>query len=315
MTTPPHKPIVRASDEHAAEPPITASIGLHRGGGSARPSSPHSGKFRAALGGLAGIAVAAIVLTVALLVRGGDTTSTGTWSIWKPQDTGASGAREIADHLAPLYRISGTDQLAVVTVANVSSSSASGSGSGSSSGSSGLQVAVQADPSHSTISLLQGHTVAYNLCGIGSTDCSITVGTPSSDRLLLLRREALELALYTFKYVSGTDNVVALLPPGHTTQASTLTSKPPSGSKSTTTTPAHFAILFVRDELQPFLQQPLSSTLPLQFPPMVSQLKLWKATADAAIVAQITERGLFSQHLSQTQDGSNLLVLDPLPPQ
>jgi hypothetical protein len=32
-------------------------------------------------------------------------------------------------------------------------------------------------------------------------------------------------------------------------------------------------------------------------------------------VEQITARGLFSQTLSQAQDGSNLIVLDPLPPQ
>ena len=44
---------------------------------------------------------------------------------------------------------------------------------------------------------------------------------------LLLRREALELALYTFRYVKGVDLVVALLPP-----------KPPASNGSTTPTQA-----------------------------------------------------------------------------
>src|SRR5947209_5781330 len=80
--------------------------------------------------------------------------------------------------------------------------------------------------------LIGGNTIAYNLCGVGSTNCSIGVGTPSPDRLLLLRREALELALYTFKYISGTQNVVAILPPGHTAAitAGRLSPQPPSRS-------------------------------------------------------------------------------------
>ncbi len=79
-----------------------------------------------------------------------------------------------------------------------------------------LQVAVRPSPTSSQVSLLSGNTIAYNLCGIGGKNCAIGVGKPSTNRLLLLRREALELALYTFRYIGGTQNVVAILPPGHT---------------------------------------------------------------------------------------------------
>jgi len=85
----------------------------------------------------------------------------------------------------------------------------------SASAQSGLQVAVRPNAASSQVRLLGGNTVAYNLCGIGGKNCSIGTGAPSTDRLLLLRREALELALYTFKYLGGTDNVLAVLPPGH----------------------------------------------------------------------------------------------------
>jgi hypothetical protein len=36
---------------------------------------------------------------------------------------------------------------------------------------------------------------------------------------------------------------------------------------------------------------------------------------EAGLVDQITARGLFSEKMVQAQDGSNLIVLDPLPPQ
>src|SRR5690606_24285560 len=52
----------------------------------------------------------------------------------------------------------------------------------------------------------------YVLCGLG-TNCSIASGEPSEERHALLRREAMELALYTFKYVDTIDSVTVFLPP------------------------------------------------------------------------------------------------------
>jgi hypothetical protein len=265
---------------------------------------------------LVGIAIGAIAIALAVLATGSSGGPTARWSSWAPTDGGLQGAREIADHLAPFYRISAVDQLDVVTVANVSSAAPTSTSSSSSSSSGtggGLQVAVRADPTSSAVSLIGGHTVAYNLCGIGTSNCAIG-GTPSADRLLLLRREALELALYTFKYISGTQNVVAILPPGRTTQASALSAAPPSPNAKPVTKPLDVALLFLRDELKPWLDQPLTSALPLQFPPTVSELGLWRQTAEAALVEQITARGQFAEHLVQAQDGSSLIVLDPLPP-
>jgi hypothetical protein len=169
---------------------------------------------------------------------------------------------------------------------------------------------VRTDPSSSAVSLLTGKTIAYNLCGIGGSNCQIGVGTPSVARLLLLKREALELALYTFKYISGTQNVVAILPPGYTTQSCTgLCPKP---NQRSTTKPVDIALLFLHDELQPWLGQPINQTLPGPFPPSVSQMS---TAPEAGLVDQITARGLFSENVEQAQDGSNLIVLNPLPPQ
>jgi hypothetical protein len=309
-------PIVRAADEHAAKAPVHGVVGVGRRGGSETPASPHSHKFRVAIGALIGLAIGAIVLIIAVLSSDNGTNTKVAWSDWRPPDDGTLGAREIADHIAPTYRISAVDQLDVITVVNLANATASTATSAAGTATNGLQVAVHFDPSNSQVSLLSGTTIAYNLCGVGGAGCSIGVGQPSTDRLLLLRREALELALYTFKYIGGVQNVVAILPPGHTQQTSTLTSKPPaSGSKASASKPVDIAVLFVKDELKPWLSQPLKNTFPAQLPPTVPQLPLWHNTEEAGLVDQITAHGLFTERLVQAQDGSNLIVLDPLPPQ
>lgn len=305
--------LAHAAEEGVIDRPRSASFaGGHTG--AQRRSSPHSGKFLVAMALLAGIGVAAVIVAAALLLGGRPVASSGgPWSDWKPTDSGLQGAREIADHVAPLYRISPTDQLSVVTVVNVASASATAAAlSGGTAGpSSGLQVAVQTG-SGSGISLLDGNTIAYDLCGIGTTDCAIGVGTPSANRLLLLRREALELALYTLRYLGSVDNVVAILPPGHTEQTSALTPKPPSAGARAAPKPVDIAVLFLRDELGPLLRQPLSSLLPEQFPPTVDEMP---AAPEAGLVSQVTGQGLFSEKMVQAQDGGQLLMLTKLPPE
>ena len=306
--------VVRAADEHAAKAPVQGVLGVGRGTGSTRVPSPHSHKFLVAIGGLIGIAIGAIVIAVALLANGSSSSSTAVWSSWKPFDGGTLGARDIADHVAPTYRISAVDQLDVITVVNLANQTAAAATSTTGSTTNGLQVAVQFDPSKSQVSLLGGNTIAFNMCGVGGKNCSIA-GPASTDRLLLLRREALELALYTFKYIGSVQNVVAILPPGHSQQTSALTSKPPASNAKSTVKPVDIAVLFQRQELQPLLARPLTATFPEPFPPSVPQLSEWRNTEEAGLVDQITAHGLFSERLVQAQDGSNLIVLNPLPPQ
>ena len=310
--------IVRASDEHAAGQALSPSVGLGRSTSRNRESFPHARKFRIATVALVGVAIAAIVGAVLILSGGSKAPApSAPWSDWQPPDSGTLGARDIANHVAPFYRISGTDQLAVVTVVNLANPSvAAASANGSTTGSgttSGLQVAVRPDPNSSDVSLLSGNTIAYNLCGIGGSNCTIGVGTPSATRLLLLRREALELALYTFKYIGSTQNVVAILPPGRTSQVCTSNCTTSAG-KTTSSKPIDIAVLFVRNELKPWLAQPLDDTLQ-EIPPSVPELPVWSQTEEAGMVDQVTAPGLFSEQLVQAQDGSNLIVLNPLPPQ
>jgi hypothetical protein len=308
--------ITQSIDEHAVGTALPRSSATSRGRFARPAPSPHTHKFRTATAVLVGFAIGAILIAAAIAVSGRGGHASVAWSAWSPPDSGNQGAQDIADHLAPNYRISSVDQLAVVTVVNLESAAAANAAAQASangttaSPSSGLQVAVRPSATSSAISLLTGNTIAYNVCGIGGKHCAIGAGTPSTNRMLLLRREALELALYTFKYLGGVQNVVAILPPSRTETTSTLTKTLPttvsSGSKTT-----NMAVLFVRQELQPLLNEPLSDTLPEEFPPAVAQMS---SAPEAGLVEQVTARGLFSEQVQQAQDGSNLIVLDPLPP-
>jgi hypothetical protein len=312
-------PVTRSTDERAVGAGVARPAAAFKRRFARSASVPHAQRFRSATAILVGLAIGALVIAGALAINGrSGQTSGAAWSAWSPPDSGTQGATEIAEYIAPFYRVSSVDQLAVVTVVNLENATAAAaaaqaSANGSvSSPASGLQVAVKPSATSSAMSLLSGNTIAFNLCGVGGKNCAIA-GQPSSNRLLLLRREALELALYTFKYVHGTQNVVAILPPGRTTQAtSELTKTPPAAGATTSTKPVDVAVLFEHQELAPLLNQPLSATLPELTPPTVAAMS---NAPEAGLVEQVTARGLFSEQLQQAQDGSSLIVLDPLPPE
>jgi hypothetical protein len=265
-----------------------------------RPRVREFRRFRWITAGLFLLGAVVLIAAAALSSpssRGGS--GDGSWSAWSPPDGGATGAQEIADFVAPYYRATPAQQLAVVTTVSLDS------------GSDPLQVAIPANGTSGELEPLQASsTIVYNLCGIGTSDCAIGAGTASNDRLLLLRREALELALYTFKYISGIQTVVAILPPGHTVVGCTgICAKP---QESRVTKALDVAVAFVRSELQPELSRPLKDTLPEPVPPTVSQMP---AAPEAELVSVITAHGLFSEHVEQAQDGSTVIALDPMPPQ
>ena len=289
--------------DHVADSPVTGGgrelMAARERSTAARPR--RLGRFRGAMVGLFGLAVASLV--VAVVLSGGTrplTSSGGDWSVWRPPDDGLAGAQEIADYIAPYYRATAADQLAVVTVVNLNNPA------------NPTQVVVPAGTtSGSLLPLPAGSTIVYNLCGVGGSDCSIGVGKASSARLLLLRREALELALYTFKYISGAQTVVAILPPGHTEQTACtgICAKPHSKPVVKAVT---LAVAFDRPELQSYVSQPLRATLPEELPPTVAAMP---TSSEAPVVSVITGRGLFSEKTQTGQDGSTVITLSPMAPQ
>jgi hypothetical protein len=221
------------------------------------------------------------------------------WSVWRPAANGLAGAQEIADYLAPYYRATPASQLAVVTVVNLNNPSAP------------VQVVVPVGSTGALLPLPANSTIVYNLCGEGSSNCSIGVGAPSANRLLLLRREALELALYTFKYISGVQTVVAILPPGYTVPPCTGVCA--KSHQKPTAKPVDLAVAFARDELSYWLTQPLRAALPESLPPTVSEMP---HSHEAELVSVLTSHGMFSESTASSQDGSTVITLsNPLRPQ
>ena len=207
------------------------------------------------------------------------------WSAWKP----SSGARldqatSIAGHVAPEYRLTpgGAELVAVqahppeiqnVPVEDVVVRGASGS-----------------NQDYKITSTKNALT--YVLCGLG-TRCAITSGTPSVARARLLRREALELALYTFKYVGGVDSVIALLPPN-----------PKEASTS-------WALFFKKSDFHHELSQPLSRTLPSPLKGKLAPQNV-VGTSDQQTIERLTRPHWYTSNFQQLQDGNAVLVLDPL---
>ena len=245
---------------------------------SGGPPSVYAPRFRALTGGLVGLAIGALVAaTVALFAPGFQPGPA--WSPWKPSESGTAGANQIARHVARGYRLPTGDQMVLVTAGPPRVGDLLPA-----------KVAVTGGGAGGQTSVVSGKTILYQLCGLG-TRCSIAKGTPSVERFLLLRREALELALYTFRYLKGVENVVALLPPA-------------PGEKPQN------ALFFRRGQLKPALDRPLTATLPAP-PPTVNSVE---DRPDAGMVKQLTGHNLFVYSFEQGQDLSAYLVLNHRPP-
>ena len=291
----------RAVEDAAADAPVGAARLIAPSKRAEEPAHSQSRKFRIAVGALVALAIISIGLALSLTASGSSSKSSGAaWSEWSPTQGGLAGAQEIADFLSPYYRATPAYQLAVVTPLNLNDTA------------NPVAVVLPSANSASGVQALSASsTVAYNLCGLGSNDCSIGVGTPSANRLKLLRREALELALYTFKYIHGVQNVVAILPPGHSVQT-TCTGICPTPHPKTASSAVDLAVAFDRHELQPWLDRPLRATLPEPLPPTVSEIP---NAPESELVDVITAQGLFQVKSETSQDGTRLLVLTPMPPQ
>ena len=150
-------------------------------------------------------------------------------------------------------------------------------------------VAVRKAPQSNTgIAIFDANkTTMYQLCGLGQ-NCSIASGTPTATRGRLVRREALELALYTFKFIPSVDSVAAFMPP------------PPGQTANT-------MLYLQKDDLREQLHQPVAKTLPSPKTPLPTDAD----TPEAATIDKLTLPHLFTYSLTALQGGGAALILDP----
>jgi hypothetical protein len=231
---------------------------------------PH---FRLMQGALIGIAIGAVA-AIALFLSGRAAEPKPDWSSWRPADRGTKGASQIADHVAPTYRLKTGQQLVAVEGGPLKVADLP------------VRIAMAQPDDPGTVRIVRGDGILYTLCGLGKR-CSIATGKPSAERALLLRREALELALYTFRYLHGVDNVVALMPPA-------------PGNKPDN------ALFFRRDNVEPALDLPLRATLPAR-PPTPESIT---TSPETGLVTKLTDPTLFKYSVQQAPDASAFLVLN-----
>jgi hypothetical protein len=157
------------------------------------------GRFAFVYGVLAATAAFAVAAGVYEMTKPGPP-EPAQWP-WTPSGTSAEKVRQIAAHVGAEYAEPGKsskDQLAQISGG-------------------ALQVEGQTIKIAKTtkvanqVEVLDGTSVQYTLCG-PKQDCSFPANA-DFEVGPLLRREGLELALYTFRNVADVDNVVVFLPP------------------------------------------------------------------------------------------------------
>ena len=296
---PPPSPAGRpAPDPEPHEPVVAEEAAPHADAPAAKLGpSPFRTRFGFLTGLLAGCAVAAGVLFVVLLgddgERGGgaadpDRGLAATWSPWHPRSDGTiSGAQEIAKRIERTYKDDRAKKLTSVEGGAIALNKT-------------LPVSVAIPSAGERFTVVQGVGIQYTLAGFGKGG-GLKGSKPSAERRRLLRREALELSLYSFRYLPEVTMVVALLPPAP--RAEQVHPKAKKGAKH----PAvqRQALFYRPGDLRKQLERPLATTMALTAP-RIDALD----GPEAKRIDRLTLSNLFTYEHIQQQDGSLYLVLD-----
>lgn len=250
--------------------------------------SPFRSRFGFILGALAGIAAAAAIAFVVLLGSAppdkADPRLADHWSEWFPPSGDiVTGPTAIANHVQTQYKRADGKQLVSVHGGPFYYAGAS----------TPLPFAVRLQPADGSIRDLGSNGVLYTLAGTG-TSGTIVGDKATPERHRLLRREALELALYSFRYVDRITMFVALLP------------KNAKGKASTAATTRELEAVFFRPgDLKRQLQSPLTNTLK----PVTKLGPKQVPATEAATIDKLTKGNTFAATFTQQVDGQLYLVL------
>jgi hypothetical protein len=199
---PPPSPAGRPTPDPAGTP-ARASAEEPPPAPAAEPSAPPGEPpFRTRFGFLWGIlaGVGVCALALAGLLVGTAKNDSGpplarNWSAWQPSTSRMfAGAQEIADHVSREYQLDSGQQLAAIQSGPMQY---------------GIEpVGVAVQPRGGQVEVLEGPALLYGLNVLDENDKSTDIHT--RDRLL--KREALEVALYSFRYLDDVSMVAIALP-------------------------------------------------------------------------------------------------------
>jgi hypothetical protein len=241
-------------------------------------------RFALAYLALAAVAGAALGATIVLVDR--PDRDAAPWSQWEPAGPEGRYATEIARYVAPRYRDPQDNRLVSVFA-----------GPSEIGGERVLGAVVTADtgdPADATPHEF-GKSLFFQFCA-GSEACAFPDGNLDEERLRVLRRQSLELALYSFKYVDDLETVTTLLPPDPDETT------PAQGDART------LALFFERGDLGEQLERPLSQTLGEGTVVRVGAM----SPRESRIVDTLTVRRTFGYSFTRVQSGSWVMVLNPL---
>jgi hypothetical protein len=245
--------------------------------------APYRGRFGFVWGALAGIAICVIGLGAFLIASGGNDGPplAKNWSEWKPSTSRMlPGAEDIAAHVGREYKLDAGDQLAAIRSGEFQIS--------------GTPIGVAVRPKGGELEVQSGPGVLY-LLSVLSTDPKTTTGKAGRTNERLMMREAVELALYSFRYLDDITMVGIMLPP-RTGAAEEST----DGAQRTRT------LFFRPGDLLDKLEVPLSDTLSAE-PPRPKKL----TNADGLQIDSLALRNLFLAQIQQLDSQHTYLVLAP----
>jgi hypothetical protein len=275
---PPPDPILEPMLAPAAaaepEPPAAAPRG----------PAPFRSRFGFAWGALIGIALCAAGALALLIASPRDTGPklADHWSKWQPETSRmVDGAVDIAGHVGLQYKLDGGEQLVSVR----SSSLELG----------GQEIGVAVRPQRGDLQFLEGDGLLYILNGLGPNG-RLPTGTPTKKRGRLLMREALELALYSFRYLDDVTMVAVLLP-----QTAEQAEQNAGGAAAA---PQTNAVFYRPGDLLDQLQVPLERTLSPKTPRPSTMTK-----DESLRVDDLTLRNLFLASVQPLEANQNYLVL------
>jgi hypothetical protein len=212
--------------------------------------------------------------------------SAGAFGGWHPTcatEFGCDRPHQIAAYVAPKYRLAGGKDIVAIISGRPTIPAQDGTATD-------VPVVIERNDHGSRIvytAPAQDNTVQYALCGFGAS-CAIG-GTPSVERGDLLRRQALELALLTFRYDAAVKSVLAFFP------------KPAKAADPS------YTLFFRRQDFGAQLARPLADTLGKQLVLTPGQL----SEAQARSIGKLTSPRVFKYEYRQTQQGFPILVLTP----